>query len=84
MNPLAIIIGIFALKGFLSGYKTYIIAAAAVMAFTASFLTDHVIPLVDGTESINLFFGTSLPGYIKEVIIPLMGGTLRHAMETSK
>lgn len=73
---------IFQLRGFLSGYKTYLVAFAGVLAVSAQFITGSVVPFLDGDGSTLEFFTTFVPQYVEAVAIYFGLGTVRAGIES--
>jgi len=74
---------IFELRGILSGYKTYIGLAATMMALTAGFLTNQVIPWMDGSVD-TMAFIKGLPGFVALMTAAWTAGALRSALPPPK
>jgi hypothetical protein len=73
----------FELRGILSGYKTYVGLTATMMAVTAAFLTNHVIPWMDGAESTVAIIKTA-PEYLAAVTAAWSAGALRGSIGKSQ
>ena len=80
MAALNVIKFLFELRGLLSGYKTYVGLAATIMTVTAAFLTNHVMPWMDGAETTLEFIKTA-PGYFAAITAAWSAGALRSAIE---
>jgi hypothetical protein len=74
---------LFELRGFLSGYKTYITAFAGILAVVAQFFTGAVIPFIDGDLSLLALATDSLPVFVEQITPFVAIGTLRAGVETS-
>lgn len=74
---------IFEIRGALSGYKTYVGLTATMLAVTAGFLTNQIIPWMDGgVDTITLL--KSLPEFIALITGAWTAGAIRHAIEKSE
>jgi hypothetical protein len=80
MTILSAIKLIFEIRGVLSGYKTYVGLTATILAVTAGFLTNQVIPWMDGGVD-TVAFVKSLPGFIAVITGAWTAGAMRHAIE---
>jgi len=77
MQPLALVKFMFELGGFLSGYKTYITAAAGALAVVVQFLAGPVMNLANGELTSIQFLTDALPTFV-QAVSPFIGlGTLR-------
>lgn len=72
---------IFTLKGAMSGYKTYVGLAATILAVTAGFLTNQVMPWMDGTVS-TVAFLKALPEFFAMITGAWAAGALRSAIKS--
>lgn len=75
MKALDLVKFAFDLGGAMSGYKTYIVAAAGAMAVTAQFLTSVVVPALDAGSVMTI--ASAMPDFIADVTPYLGIGTLR-------
>jgi hypothetical protein len=82
MTLLSAIKFIFELRGALSGYKTYIGLAATMMTLTAGFLTNQVIPWMDGSVD-TMAFIKGLPQFVALMTAAWTAGALRSAIGKS-
>ncbi len=74
---------IFEIRGALSGYKTYVGLTATMLTVTAGFLTNQVIPWMDGGVD-TMSFLKSLPEFIALMMGAWTAGAIRHAIEKSE
>jgi hypothetical protein len=73
---------IFELRGALAGYKTYVGLVATMLTVTAGFLTNQVIPWMDGNVDTFAFF-KSLPEFLALMTAAWTAGALRNAVGKS-
>lgn len=73
---------IFELRGALAGYKTYVGLAATMLTVTAGFLTNQLIPWMDGSVD-TMAFIRNLPEFIALMTGAWTAGALRNAVGKS-